>query len=178
MGDLNINVEHPRDEREATLADLLDKINLVDTSRKFNLWQCSFQKARKRWTWRQKRRGRWIYSQPDYIMAREDRVARFRKVGFRSPPIHDSDHRAVVAHMWKGRDGSLKTYRRYRQRFPITLPPREQDKMTRQFEELKASLVHPDPKQHPRNDWISPETLATGRCYVGLDGCAALAAAT
>ena len=30
--------------------------------------------------------------------------------------------------------------------------------MTRQFEELKASLVHPDPKHHPRNDWISPET--------------------
>jgi hypothetical protein len=58
MGDLNINVEHPHDEREATLADLLDKINLVDTSRKFNLWQCSFQKARKRWTWRQQRRGR------------------------------------------------------------------------------------------------------------------------
>ena len=78
MGDLNINVEHPHDEREATLADLLDKINLVDTSRKFNLRQCSFQKARKRWTWRRKRRGRWIYSQPDYIMAREDRVARFR----------------------------------------------------------------------------------------------------
>ena len=38
MGDLNINVEHPRDELEAALADLLDKINLVDTSRKFNLW--------------------------------------------------------------------------------------------------------------------------------------------
>ena len=110
MGDLNINVEHPRDEREVALADLLDKIDLVDTSHKFNLLQCSFQRAWKRWTWRQKRRGRWIYSQPDYIMAREDRIAKFRKVGFRSPPIHVSDHRAVVAHMWKGRDGSLKSY--------------------------------------------------------------------
>jgi len=82
MGDLNINVEHPRDEREAALADLLDEINLVDTSRKFNLRQCSFQKARRRWTWRQKGSGRWIFSQPDYIMAREDRIARLRKVGF------------------------------------------------------------------------------------------------
>ncbi len=42
MGNLNINVEHPRDEREATLANLLDEINLVDTSRKFTLRQCSF----------------------------------------------------------------------------------------------------------------------------------------
>jgi hypothetical protein len=50
MGDLNINVEHPRDEREAAIADLLDEINLVDTSRKFNLRRCSFQKARKCWT--------------------------------------------------------------------------------------------------------------------------------
>ena len=31
--------------------------------------------------------------------------------------------------------------------------------MTRQFEELKASLVHPDPKQHP----LSPETWKLGR---------------
>ena len=30
--------------------------------------------------------------------------------------------------------------------------------MTRQFEELKASIVHPDPKHHLRNDWISTET--------------------
>ena len=29
---LNINVEYPRDEREAAIADLLDEINLVDTS--------------------------------------------------------------------------------------------------------------------------------------------------
>ena len=96
IGDLNIRNQDPRDAREEEIADLLDEINLVHTSRKFNLWQCSFQKARKRWTWRQKRRGRWIYSQPDYIMAREDRIARLRKVGFQSPPIHDSDHRAVV----------------------------------------------------------------------------------
>ncbi len=45
MGGLNINVKHPSDEQEAAIADLLDKINLDDTSRKFNLWRCSFQKA-------------------------------------------------------------------------------------------------------------------------------------
>ena len=96
MGDLNINVEHPRDEREAAIADLLDEINLVDTSRKFTLRQCSLQKAWKRWTWHQKHWGRWIYSQPDYIMAWEGSITRFRKVGFRSPLIHNSDHHAVV----------------------------------------------------------------------------------
>ena len=32
--DLNIRNQDPRDEREEEIADLLDKINLVDTSRK------------------------------------------------------------------------------------------------------------------------------------------------
>ena len=40
MGDLNLNLEHPRDKREAAIANLLDEINLVDTSCKFTLWQC------------------------------------------------------------------------------------------------------------------------------------------
>jgi hypothetical protein len=32
LGNLNINFEHPRDAREEQLTDLLDEINLVDTS--------------------------------------------------------------------------------------------------------------------------------------------------
>ncbi len=41
MGDLNISFEHPCNEREEAIANLLDKINLVDSSRKFCLRQCS-----------------------------------------------------------------------------------------------------------------------------------------
>ncbi len=155
MGDLNINVGNPRNDCRADIANLLDEINLLDTSRKFTLQWCHQQKARTRWRWRQKRWGRWIHSQPDYIMAREGDIRRFWKVGFQSPPIHNSNHHVVVAHMWKRKGGSLKTYRRNRQRFPITLPPGEQNKQTHLFEKLKALCDHPDPKQHPRNDWIS-----------------------
>jgi hypothetical protein len=36
MDDLIINVGNPRDDREADIADLLDEINLVDTSRKLH----------------------------------------------------------------------------------------------------------------------------------------------
>ncbi len=69
MGDLNINFKHPRDEREEAIANLLDEINLVDLSCKFFLWQCWLKLARRRWTWHQKRMGRWHHSQPDYIFA-------------------------------------------------------------------------------------------------------------
>jgi hypothetical protein len=35
LGDLNINFQTPRTEREEIIADFLDKINVVDTSRRF-----------------------------------------------------------------------------------------------------------------------------------------------
>jgi hypothetical protein len=54
MGDLNICFEHPRDEREQAIANLLDEINLVNLTQKFCLQRCRMQSARRRWTWRQK----------------------------------------------------------------------------------------------------------------------------
>jgi hypothetical protein len=35
LGDLNINFSDPRNEREELIADLLDNIKVVDTSRRF-----------------------------------------------------------------------------------------------------------------------------------------------
>jgi exonuclease III len=37
LGDLNINFGYPRDEREEIIVDLLDEINLTDSSRSFRL---------------------------------------------------------------------------------------------------------------------------------------------
>jgi hypothetical protein len=82
MGDLNINFEHPHDEREEAIADLLDEINFVDLTCKFCLGQCWLQLARRRWTWRQKRMGRWHHSQPDYIFAWEGNICYFQRVAF------------------------------------------------------------------------------------------------
>jgi hypothetical protein len=40
LGDLNVNFKHPRDTREEQIIDLLDEINLVNTSQKFALRRC------------------------------------------------------------------------------------------------------------------------------------------
>jgi hypothetical protein len=77
MGDLNFNFEHPHDAREENIADLIDEINLVDTSRKFALQRCRMQSAKKRWTWRQKRMGRWYHTQPDYILLELSRTGTY-----------------------------------------------------------------------------------------------------
>jgi hypothetical protein len=51
LGNLNVNFEHPRDAREEQIVNLLDEINLVNTSQKFALRWCRMPAAKKRWTW-------------------------------------------------------------------------------------------------------------------------------
>jgi hypothetical protein len=89
---------------------IFDKINVVDTSRKFIQRKGQRQGPGAWWTWRQRRGGRWYHSQPDYIMARGVDMKAFRSVGFWQPRFHDSDHRAVVANILRGRKGRIKKY--------------------------------------------------------------------
>ena len=122
LGDLNINFWYPRDEREEIIVDLLDEINLIDSSRSFRLRTPQRAGTRARWTWSQRRQGTRHYTQPDYIMARARDISRFKGVGFRSPRFLHSDHCAVVANIRVGRKGQLRDYRRARQKFPLSLP--------------------------------------------------------
>jgi hypothetical protein len=158
MGDLNISFEHPRDEREEAIANLLDEINLVDSSQKFCLRQCRLQLARRRWTWWQKWTGRWHRSQPDYIMAREGDVWYFWKVAFRLLLVHNSDHRAVVPMFCTRKTHRLTAYHCRRQRLPLRLPPKPHDELTHTFEALKLTCVKADPQSRGGNEWISAET--------------------
>ncbi len=158
MGDLNICFKHPPDKWEEAIANLLDKINLVDLSRKFCLRRCWMQLARRRWTWQQKRTGRRHHSQPDYIMAREGDIWYFRKVAFRLPLVHDSDHRAVVATFCARKTRWLTIYRCRRQCLPLWLPPEPHDELTHTFKALKLTCLKADPQSRGGNDWISAET--------------------
>jgi hypothetical protein len=155
VGDLNIDFRTPRTQREEIIADFLDEINVVDTSRRFIQRKGRRQGPGAQWTWRQRRGGRWYHSQPDYIMARGVDTKAFRSVGFRQPRFHDSDHRAVVANISRGRKGRIKKYRRSRQKFPLQLAPLgEQDGVTRLFGRLREECEETDPKKRPWNDWI------------------------
>ena len=145
MGDLNINFEHHRNAREEDIADLLDEIKLIDSSRKFLLRQCRMQSVKQQWTWHQKRMERWHHSQPDYILAREGNIWYFWKVAFRSLLVHDSDHRAVVATFRARKTKRLTKYCRRRQRLSLRLPPEPHNKMTHTFEALKLTCREAEP---------------------------------
>jgi len=144
LGDLNVNFSEPRDKRDEVIRNLIDNIDLVNTSRRYAPRGPRRQSTRARWTWRQEREGKLHYSQPDYVMARDRDCRRFRNVGFRWLRYHDSDHRAVVATKKSGRR-RLKEYRRKHQEFPLQLPPVEQqDDLTRAFEALKVTCKEPE----------------------------------
>jgi hypothetical protein len=92
-------------------------------------------------------------------MARDGDTKLFWGVAFRRPWIHDLDHRAVVALILRGRPGQLKLYRRCRQRFPLQLPPvDEQDEQTGLFRELQKTCEEETPTRRKRNDWILEES--------------------
>ena len=69
LGDLNADLETPRSERDVAVAEQAAAMDVTDMSRCFR--QRSRKWVRGRWTWRQRRRGRWVSSHPDYIMVRE-----------------------------------------------------------------------------------------------------------
>ncbi len=92
-------------------------------------------------------------------MARESDVRHFRNVAFWQPRIHNLDHWAVVASIWKEKVGKLKRYCKSRQTFPLQLPPvEEQDAQTRLFGELQATCKDDAPTRQKRSDWISEES--------------------
>jgi len=69
VGDLNLNLQAPRSEREDTIAEQVDVMNLFNMSRHF----CQHLGSRLwgRWTWWMRREGRWISSQCNYFLGRE-----------------------------------------------------------------------------------------------------------
>ena len=71
LGDLTIDFRALQTEREEIIADFLNEINVVDTSRKYIQLKGCRQGQGAQWTWRQQRGGQWYQSQPDFIMARE-----------------------------------------------------------------------------------------------------------
>ena len=93
------------------------------------------------------------------------------EVAFRSPLVHNTDHRAVVATFRVRKTKRLTNYRRRRQRLSLRLPPKLHDELTHTFKALKLTCLEAKPKQRRGNEWILAETwrlISTARCSAGL----------
>jgi hypothetical protein len=69
IGDLNVNLCAPRDERDKQIAEVVEDVcGLTNLSKHF--CQQSLGHTRGRWMWRMRRDRRWVTSQCDYFLGR------------------------------------------------------------------------------------------------------------
>ena len=121
IGDLNVNLRSPRDERDEQIAEVVeDVMGLTDLSRHF--LQRSRGSVRGRWTWRMRRGRRWVSSQCDYVLGRATDHGKYRSVRLRTPRHHDSDHRAIITNIRVGSATRMAAYRKWMAKFPLKLP--------------------------------------------------------
>jgi hypothetical protein len=73
-------------------------------------------------------------------------------------PRHNSDHRALAAVIYAGGGGQLKRYRRWMQRFPISLPRSPCTQLDAEYKELQRDVVCPPLRERPANSWITATT--------------------
>jgi hypothetical protein len=84
LGNLNVNLHSPRDERDKQIAKVVeDVMGLTDLSQHFR--QQSRGSVRGRWTWRMRRGKRWISSQCDYVLGRVTNRRKYCSIRLRTP---------------------------------------------------------------------------------------------
>ena len=158
LGDLNANVLIPRDERQDAIAEMCDSMELVSMASQFRQRHRHGSRGA-RWTWRMRREGRFVSSTCDYLMARGPCRKKFRRVRLVNLRHHYSDHRAIVARLYSGAAGEMKTYRKARQRCPLRLPrvgPMRE--LEGAFNDLQLGCDPPPPRERPANKWTSDDT--------------------
>ena len=121
LGDLNSNLDVPRNEQEAEIAATMDSLGLACATKHFRV-RCYRRRRRRqlqgRWSYRRRRSERgengrgWYHTKPDYLLlpARERR--KVRRCRFVMLPGHSTDHRALVALLHTGDKGNMAAYRR------------------------------------------------------------------
>ena len=72
----------------------------------------------------------------------------FRKVAFRTPLVHDSDHRTVVATFRARKTKWLTKYCCRRQHLPLRLAPKTHDELTHTFKALKLTCKKAKPTKN------------------------------
>ncbi len=91
IGDLNVNLRTPRDERDEQIAEVVgDVCGLTNLSKHF--CQRSRGHTRGRWTWRMRRGRRWATSQCEYFLGWVTNRRNLCRFHLRTPYNHVSDH--------------------------------------------------------------------------------------
>jgi hypothetical protein len=109
IGDLNVKLHAPRDERDKQIAEVVEDIcGLTDLSKHFRQQSCGH--TRGRWTWRMRRGRRWVTSQCGYFLGRATDRRKFCSICLRTPFNHNLDHCAIITEIRAGSKTKMTAY--------------------------------------------------------------------
>jgi exonuclease III len=153
LGDLNVNLNNPRNDRGLQIATLVADLGLEDLISHFHQ-KCNY---REKFTWWMRRGNSIIKAKCDYILGSERGL--FTKIAIRNPRHYSSDHYMVMGTIASRPKRENKSYSRSRKSFPLKrnkiTPINKADSI---FDEIK-SFVEKDTRATRRwSSWISPET--------------------
>ena len=152
LGDLNADLDFPRNRQEEVLAAELEGRGLRCMTNHFVTRRR--RRCRGKWTWRRRNKNgkgerAWYRSKPDYFMARDGDRKKFRRCRLVLPPTHNSDHRAMVARL---ESKGVKEYRDGRKQLPFKRPPKcglsEGEKL---FDRLEREVIKPTRRERDKN---------------------------
>jgi hypothetical protein len=144
LGDLNINLAAPRNERDDTIANQVNAMALTNMSNHFR--QRHRIRSWGRWTWRMRRGRRWVSSQCDYVLGRATNLGQWiRRVSVQMPYCHDSDYHAIVAEIRAGGGREMATYQKRCRCFPLKIPRGPRAELVSKYEELCLDVIPPPP---------------------------------
>jgi hypothetical protein len=142
LGDLNVNLAAPRNERDDTITKQVDAMALINMSNHFR--QQHRRRSRGRWTWRMRRGRRWASSQCDYVLGRATNLGQWIwRISVQTPFCHDSNHRAIVAEIRAGGGRAMAKYQKWCRRFPLKIPWGPHAELVSKYEELRLDVIPP-----------------------------------
>jgi hypothetical protein len=157
IGDLNINLCAPQDERDEQIVEVVEDVcGLTDLSKYFHQRSCSHMQGR--WMWRMRRGRRWVPSQCEYFLGRVTDRRKFCSICLRHPFNHISDHQAIITIICVKSATKMTAYPKRMAKFQVNLLRRPLDELTTCFKELRLNVVTPPTQAQSRNQWISAPT--------------------
>ena len=146
LGDFNTNLDQVKDARQAEISASVANVSLFDLSKHF------VQKHK--WTWRQKREGRWLRSTTDYFLVKNrTEWKNCKKVFFDG---FDTDHLLIKGDLLV-KQGKYHKYVSGRKKYPLKF--KVKNDIDDEFAKLRKSRQKL-PQQPPwrLQSWISAET--------------------
>jgi hypothetical protein len=147
FGDLNADINNPRNERATTVATAMADLGLENLYGHF----CHKRKHREGFTWQMRRENKTIKARCDYILGSERGI--LTNIQLKDPRHYTLDHCMVVGSVSSAPKQDNESYLKARKKFPLCIEKSgPQTKANSIFQEIKSFV---EKVRRPARIWTS-----------------------